>query len=52
MADELDARLEARLREALRLEADSLPLLVREQDVAGVTHLHRPRTGAGIDQVA
>ena len=43
MADELDARLEARLREALRLEADSLPLLVREQDVAAALRRRRVR---------
>ncbi len=33
MADELDPRLESRLRLALHAEADGLPLLVREQDV-------------------
>jgi hypothetical protein len=33
MADELDPRLEARLREALRAEADALPFTVNEQDV-------------------
>jgi len=33
MADELDPRLEARLRDALRAEADALPLTVSEGDV-------------------
>jgi len=33
MADELDPRLEARLREALRAEADALPFTVSEQDL-------------------
>ena len=43
MDDELDPRLEARLRLALHGEADALPLLVREQDVEGARRARRNR---------
>ena len=35
MADELDPRLEARLRTVLRAEADALPFTMRADQVAG-----------------
>ena len=43
MADELDPRLEARLRAALRAEADALPVMVREQDVLAARRARRTR---------
>ncbi|MEW6226159.1 MAG: hypothetical protein AB1627_16170 [Chloroflexota bacterium] len=43
MADDLDARLEARLAEALRLEADSLPLLVRDHDLTAALRRRQVR---------
>lgn len=43
MADELDPRLEARLREALHADGDALPLLIREQDVLRARRRRRGR---------
>lgn len=43
MADELDPRLEARLREALHAEGDALPLRIREQDVLRARNRRRAR---------
>lgn len=45
MADELDARLEQRLRSALRAEADGLPFDVREQDLEAAHRARRWRRG-------
>lgn len=43
MADELDPRLEASLRKALHAEAESIPLLLREQDILRERRLRRGR---------
>ena len=43
MADELDPRLEVRLRAALHADGDALPLLIREQDVLRARRRRRGR---------